>query len=141
MPIDENKMKASMYIDGMHNKKNVDISDVFTTTECIIHLGLETVNREDYKVIVQNYINTFPDTKTTLNDVFGEDNKVAIRWTCTFTHDKPYMGLPPTNKKITFTGTSLYRFSESKIVEIWISWDRLILMQQLGVISLRSKVA
>jgi len=141
MPIDEHKMNASLYLDGMHNKKNVDISDIFTTEECIVHLGLETVNREDYKVIVQNYIDTFPDTKTTLNDIFGEDTKVTIRWTSTFTHNKPYMGFPPTNKKITVTGTSIYRFSESKIVEVWINWDRLSLMQQLGVVSLRSKVA
>jgi steroid delta-isomerase-like uncharacterized protein len=141
MPVDENKMNASLYINGMHNEKNVDISDVFTTPECIIHLGLDTLSREDYKGIVQNYINTFPDTNTTLDDVFGEDNMVAIRWTSTFTHNKPYMGFPATNKKITFTGTSVYRFSESKIVEIWINWDRLSLMQQLGLVRLGSKVA
>jgi len=141
MPIDENKMNASLYINGMHNEKNVEISDIFTTAECIIHLGLETLSREDYKVIVQNYINTFPDTKTTLDDIFGEDNKVSIRWTATFTHDKPYMGFQPTNKKITVTGTSIYKFSESKIVEIWINWDRLSLMQQLGLVRLGSKVA
>ena len=125
----------------MHNKKNVDNSDIYITEECIVHLGLETVNREDYKVIVQNYIDTFPDTKTTLDDIFGEDTKVTIRWTSTFTHNKPYMGFTPTNKKITVTGTSIYRFSESKIVEVWINWDRLSLMQQLGVVSLRTQVA
>ena len=84
-----------------------------TASECIIHLGLETYSREDYKVIVHKYIDTFPDTETTLDDIFGEDNKVAVRWTSSFTHNKPYMGFPPTNNKINVTGTSIYRFSES----------------------------
>lgn len=141
MPIDELKMNASLYLEGMHNKKNVEIADVYTTSHCVIHLGMETVNREDYKIIVQNYINTFPDTETVQDDIFGEDNKVAIRWTSSFTHNKHYMGFPPTYKKITVTGTSIYRFSEGKIVEVWINWDRLSMMQQIGVTSLKSIVA
>ena len=36
MPIDEHKMNASLYIDGMHNKKNVDISYIYTE-ERIVH--------------------------------------------------------------------------------------------------------
>jgi len=141
MPIDELKMNASLYLDGMHNKKNVEIADIYTTYECVIHLGMETVDREDYKVIVQKYIDTFPDTQTVQDDVFGEDNKVAIRWTTSFTHNKPYMGFPPTDNKIAVTGTSIYKFSEGKIVEVWINWDRLSMMQQLGVTSLKTKVA
>jgi len=114
MPIDEHKMNASLYLDGMHNKKNVDIADIYTTSECIIHLGLETVSREDYKVIVQKYIDTFPDTETTLDDIFGEDNKVAIRWTSSFTHNKPYMGFSPTNNKVNVTGTVLLPFCQGR---------------------------
>ena len=142
MPIDEMKMNASLYLDGMHNKKNVEIADIYTTNECIIHLGMESINREDYKVIVQKYIDTFPDTKTEQNDVIGEDNKVAIRWTTSFTHIKPYMGFSPSNNKVTVTGTSIYKFSEGKIIEVWINWDRLSMMQQLGVTALKNtKVA
>lgn len=141
MPIDELKMSASLYLDGMHNKKDVKIADVYTTSECVIHLGTTTVNREDYKVIVQKYIDNFPDIQTVQNDIFGEDNKVAIRWTTSFTHNKSYMGFPASNKKIRVTGTSIYKFSEGKIVEIWINWDRLSMMQQLGLTSLKSQVA
>lgn len=44
MPIDEHKMNTSLYINEMHNETNVDISYVFTTAECVVHLGLETLS-------------------------------------------------------------------------------------------------
>jgi predicted ester cyclase len=51
------------------------------------------------------------------------------------------MGVAPTFKQLAVTGISIYRFSEGKIAEIWISWDRLSLMQQLGVVtSFSSKI-
>ena len=42
--------------------------------------------------------------------------------------------MPPTGKHITMSGLELFRLADGKIVEAWVAYDNLSLMQQLGVI-------
>jgi predicted ester cyclase len=44
------------------------------------------------------------------------------------------MGVDATYQQIKISGISIYRINQGKIAEIWISWDRLSLMQQVGII-------
>ena len=41
------------------------------------------------------------------------------------------LGLPPTNKQVTYSGINIFRIAEGKIAEIWDISDRLWLWQQL----------
>jgi predicted ester cyclase len=43
------------------------------------------------------------------------------------------MGIPPTGKEITWPVTSIYRLSKGIVQELWIEFDILSLMQQLGM--------
>jgi len=67
----------------------------------------------------------------TNNVVFAEGDKVVVRWTTTATHGGELMGIPPTGKQVTFTGSTIYRMADGKIVENWWAWDAMGLMQQL----------
>ena len=44
------------------------------------------------------------------------------------------MGIAPTNKQVTVTGMEVHRLVDGKIAEVWVEWDALGLMQQLGAI-------
>jgi predicted SnoaL-like aldol condensation-catalyzing enzyme len=37
-------------------------------------------------------------------------------------------------EKITVTGIDLFRVAGGKLVELWLSWDQLGMMQQLGIL-------
>jgi quercetin dioxygenase-like cupin family protein len=50
------------------------------------------------------------------------------------THKGDFMGLPPTGKQVTFTGIAIVRIVGDKMVENWVNFDALSLMQQLGVV-------
>ncbi len=89
---------------------------------------------EEYKGFVTTYRTAFPDLTFTIEDQIAEGDKVATRWTGTGTHQGPLMGIPPTGKKVTITGTYVIRIVGGKIVEEWGNWDGLGMMQQLGVI-------
>jgi hypothetical protein len=41
--------------------------------------------------------------------------------------------MPPTNKKASVTGTSIFRIEGGKIVEEWANWNLMSLMEQLGI--------
>jgi predicted ester cyclase len=42
------------------------------------------------------------------------------------------MGIPPTGKAVSFTGITMYRFADGKIVEMWWAWDTPGMMQQIS---------
>jgi predicted ester cyclase len=44
------------------------------------------------------------------------------------------MGMPPSGKKLRFSGTTIVRMENGKIVERWANVDELGLLQQLGVV-------
>ncbi len=50
------------------------------------------------------------------------------------THEDNFQGLPPSSKRVTITGISIYRVADGKLVEGWTNADMLGLLQQLGVV-------
>jgi ketosteroid isomerase-like protein len=51
------------------------------------------------------------------------------------THVNEFMGVPPTNKRITWTATQLARFDDNgKMIERWVIEDFASMFQQLGIL-------
>lgn len=86
---------------------------------------------------VRNHIEAcrraFPDLKFTIDDTIAERNEVVIHWTARGTHNGDFLGMPPTHRHATVTGTSIYRLRANHIVEEWAHWNLMTMMQQLGV--------
>ncbi|MBO6102950.1 MAG: ester cyclase [Opitutales bacterium] len=60
----------------------------------------------------------FSDVQWKLEDVAADEDKAAVRWTLTGTHDGEFLGVKPTNKKISVCVMNFYYFNESgKIVK------------------------
>ena len=60
--------------------------------------------------------------------------RLAYRFSMGGTHKGEFMGIAPTNKQSQLTGISIERLAGGKVVETWVNWDALGMMQQLGVI-------
>jgi steroid delta-isomerase-like uncharacterized protein len=92
---------------------------------------------EALKRFFTSLIEAFPDLNRTVEDQFTDEDHVVSRWRCTGTHQGIFMGIAATSKRVTFTGISIHRIADGKIVEEWQEWDLFGLMQQLGVPPLR----
>jgi len=90
--------------------------------------------RDAYKQINNMFRAAFPDLSVTVEDLVAEGNTVSARWIWGGTQRGEMMGIPPTNKQVSATGTSIHRVAEGKIVESWFNFDSLGMMQQLGVV-------
>jgi steroid delta-isomerase-like uncharacterized protein len=77
--------------------------------------------------------NAFPDLRFTIEDMIGERNEVVVHWTVRGTHKAPFLGIQPTNRSCTVSGTSISRIEGGKLVEHWADWNVMTLMEQLGV--------
>jgi predicted ester cyclase len=61
---------------------------------------------------------------------------IGVRGTLGGTHQGNFMGMaPPTGKYVEWTGTAIFRFNNSGLMDArWQEWDGLSVMQQMGVI-------
>jgi steroid delta-isomerase-like uncharacterized protein len=75
----------------------------------------------------------FPRYEMIFEDLVAEDDKVAVRFTMRATHQGDFMGIPATGRQVNVPGIIIYRIADQKIVEHWMHFDALALMQQLGV--------
>ena len=58
-----------------------------------------------------------------LDDIFGEGEMVAFRWSVSGTHLGDWLDIPPTGNHITATGITIFRIAGGKVVESWTSID------------------
>ncbi|MFF3452987.1 ester cyclase [Streptomyces sp. NPDC002730] len=63
-----------------------------------------------------------------------EGDDVVTLWTWTGTHKGDFLGIAPTGKQCTMTGTTVFRFQDGKIQEGWWHYDVMSLMRQLGAL-------
>jgi predicted ester cyclase len=61
----------------------------------------------------------FPDIKVEIFDQIAEADKVTTRKAILATHKGEFMGIPPSNKKVTINIIDIIRLKEGKYVEHW----------------------
>ncbi|MDG6923190.1 MAG: ester cyclase [Nitrososphaerota archaeon] len=80
----------------------------------------------------------YPDLHFTLEETVAEANKVVARWTMRGTHLNQWKIFPPTGKSIEFCGVTIFTIKDSQIHRFFVISDALGLLQQLGVLVIRS---
>jgi steroid delta-isomerase-like uncharacterized protein len=94
----------------------------------------EVKGREAFKQVVAGFRAALPDLRETVEDQIAEGDKVVTRFVSRGTHQGELMGAPPTGKQITIRGTDISRVRDGKIVEGWVMFDALAMMQQVGLV-------
>jgi predicted ester cyclase len=61
----------------------------------------------------------FPDLAYKVHDVFGENDKVVVRYSAHGTHLGKYMDILPTEKEVDINGIYIGRVANGKIAEGW----------------------
>lgn len=78
------------------------------------------------------FCGAFPDLQITVGHIFSSDNDVAGHFTCQATHTGDLLGIPATNQPVHFSGITLGRYRDGKIIEAWNCIDFLAMLQQIG---------
>jgi len=134
---DQNKTAVRRLFDELWNKNNLPVADeLFAPTYTHHDASTPDFGRgpESEKKRAALYRNAFPDIRLTIDDLIAEGETVMARWSCRGTHKGDLTGIAPTGKQVTISGVSIARFENGKMVEGYVNWDALGLMQQLGVV-------
>ncbi len=94
----------------------------------------ELSGRDGIRGLWEVFLTGFPDLHSTIEDMISEGDKVVLRWRIEGTHTGEFMGVAPSNKKITLGVTEIFRIANGQLVEAWDQFDQLSLLQQIGAI-------
>ena len=132
----DNKQIAQRFMDECWSRGNLNAVSELLTENCRYHdpvFPSLSSGTENIKNHIQSCRSGFPDLMFRMDDIIAERDEVVIHWTATGTHTGQFLGMSPTNKKATVTGTSINRIEGSKIAEVWANWNLMSLMEQLGI--------
>jgi predicted ester cyclase len=74
----------------------------------------------------------FSETSRVIEDLIGEGDRVAFRFTLTGVHSGTFAGIPPTGKRFTLTGMDFIRIANGELGDLWSAQDTLSLLRQFG---------
>jgi len=114
------------------------VEDVFAT-EVVAHTSTfpeDIVGLEGIKNWVKFARTAFPDMYMTFDEIIVKGDKIVARFTVTGTNTGPMSmpigDLPPTGKKVRFTGLGIDLVQDGKITEELVVYNVLDMMLQLG---------
>ncbi len=81
------------------------------------------------------FYGAFPDLYHTIDDVVGESDRAAVRFTLRGTQTGDFMGLPATGEPVVISAIAILRIVDGKVTELHGEFDQLGLLQQLGAVS------
>ena len=140
----ENSLLIRRWFDEVWNSGRMEAIDEMASPNAIGHGQAQhdiDIGLKEFKPFVVDFRRAFPDMKVTIDHIIEQGDKVVARWTATMTHKGEFLGIAPTGKKATITGTTTQRIVAGKIVEGWDNWDQLGLLVQIGAVSAKHFVA
>lgn len=92
----------------------------------------ELRGREAKKQLLEAHRNAFPDRQFTIDELIAEGDKVAGRWSLAGTHRGEWVGVAPTGKKVSLSGSTTFWITDGMITDEYVQWDALGFLQQVG---------
>ena len=134
----ENKALVKRYLEEIENQRNFALMDELFAEDYKHHdpnhpADLQS-SRAAYRRLIEHILGVFPDLIGTPEELISEGDKVAVRVTYRGTHLGPLDGIAPTGRRVSFPLLGIWRLVDNKIVEGWIIFNALGMLQQLGVI-------
>lgn len=124
-----------LFSEGYSQGRNPSVFDEVLSEDVITHDASNPnfpPGLEAYKRFENNYLQAFPDKICTIDDIFANEDHVVVCWTVKAANQGDLPHIPATGNSITISGINIFHFSNGKVVNIWHSWDRLGLLEQLG---------
>ncbi|UGS36077.1 ester cyclase [Capillimicrobium parvum] len=135
--VERNKAVSRRWVDVFNERDDAGEADV-RAPDYVAHapVSLEPValDSEAWMRFLAGFLEAFPDLQLRVEDAVGEGDLVAQRIRFEGTHTGEFQGLPPTHRKVTFSGLELNRFVDGRVAEHWFQMDALSLLQQLGLV-------
>ena len=95
--------------------------------------GPPVTSRQEFIQLQKSFLVSIPDQRVTIQQLVAEGDEVAALATYSGTHTGPMGDFPATGKPVEFTFLALFRVESGRIAELWVEWDNVAMLTQLGL--------
>jgi steroid delta-isomerase-like uncharacterized protein len=131
-----NEALVTRYYVAVWNGGRLTDAETFVADDHLYHDPTAPAARGPAGVVqvVAEMRRVFPDLALTVDDVAGEGDRVAVRFTARGTHRGRWLGAEDTGRVVAITGIAVHRVVDGRIAETWVNWDALGLAMQVGLV-------
>lgn len=112
---------------------NFDALPAIVSPDYVLHPE-EIRGVEGLQEMVERYRSAIADLHVTIEHQFTEGDHVATRYTIGGRHDGELMGAAPTGQEVEFSGITISRCRDGKVLEEWELVDTVSLLRQVGAL-------
>ena len=137
-----NEEVARRYFDELHTEGNLAVANEIIASDAVFHLpDGDLQGPEEVKGFLTVLLTAFPDAQFPIADLIATGDTVVVRLTMAGTHESDFQGIPPSGAEVSMDGIAIMQIEDGQIVEYWLQYDRLGLLQQIGVIPMPQPLA
>jgi len=118
------------------NRRDLDALDAFVAPDVRRHSAatpdVTVENLEQFKAFLRADFAAVPDSVQKVDMIFAAGDMVAVRGTYEGTQTGRMGPFPPSGRKLTIPFIGILRVLKGKVAEIWVEWDNLNALTQLG---------
>ena len=134
-----NKLIGRRVFVELWGEGKLELADELYVPDYVDHVGRgpeasRVIGPEGIKQAVTLFRNAFPDLHYSVEAQLAEGELVLSRFSASGTQTGEFLGKAPTGRQVSYTGMDLNRIVDGRIVESWVSYDALGLLQQLGLV-------
>jgi predicted ester cyclase len=134
----ENVRIAKSMVDVI-NDRDLERLDEFVSQDVVRHsaatAGVVVTNLEEFKAFLKADFAAVPDSVMSVDIIFGNQDFVAMRAVYAGTQSGQMGPFPPTGKRFELPFIGILKIDGGKISEIWVEWDNVFALSQLGHLS------
>jgi steroid delta-isomerase-like uncharacterized protein len=135
MSTTSNKLPADRVWEEVWHRGDLGRIDELFSPDFVRHdPGRELRGPEQNRQFIVTLRKAFPDLRFTVADQIAEGDRVCLRYRFEGTHEGVFNGIPPTHKRVAYSGILIYRIANDRIAEQWTEFDLLGLPKQLGAL-------
>jgi predicted ester cyclase len=132
---DKNKETVRKMVNAV-NTRNYEIMDELFVNDFVRHCqatpDLNIKSLEEMKDFLKRDLKVFPDSRIDIEMLLAEGDLVAGLFTFSATQEGAMGPFPATGKKVNLNYLGILRFNEGRIAEMWVEWDNISILTQLG---------
>ena len=141
MSIEANKAIVRRYFAEVVDNSKLDILGEIVSRDCIIHRpeASEPIRGlEAFRQALEKILRVYSEFTTTVHDLIAEEDRVACRLSHQAVNQSDWTSRLGTHavagKTVTWPAIAIFRISDGKIAEEWVSRDELGMLIELGVL-------
>lgn len=137
--LEANRLIGRRVLLEIWSEGRLDLADELYAPDYVDHVNRGPEPEEVHgpaglKDAVTIFRTAFPDLRYAVEDDLAERDLVMTRFSARGTHLGPFLGAEPTGSVISYTGMDVNRIIDGRIVESWVQYDALGLLQQVGLL-------